>query len=227
MSLKPLDLKSRVADQVYDAIHDAIMNGEFQAGRRLQIRALATELGTSVMPVREAITRLEQIGLVETGPYRGAVVRGFSSEEMQNIYEVRKLLEAQAARQGVLGHSKEIASTLEHLHDDMSGALEARDYVGYLDGNEALLAELYRGSNNPVLLEMIENLWKRGRHIKLVGIKNQMAGGEMEPLVRFQRRLIDAVVNNDPDAAAQATIDSLEAAIDRIEGRVTPAVSDS
>src|SRR5699024_10732466 len=98
MSLQPLDLKSRVADQVYDAIYNAIMSGEFEAGRRLQIRDLATELGTSVMPVREAITRLEQAGIVETGPYRGAVVKGFSSEELHNIYQVRKLLEADAAQ---------------------------------------------------------------------------------------------------------------------------------
>lgn len=221
MSLKPLDLKSRVADQVYDAIHDAIMNGEFEAGRRLQIRALASELGTSVMPVRDAITRLEQAGLVETGPYRGAVVRGFSTEELQNIYQVRQILEAEAARQGVQGHGKEVVAVLEEHHATMNRMLENHDYVGYLDGNEALLTALYQGADNPVLLEIIENLWKRGRHIKLIGIKNQMSGGATEPLVRFQRQLIRAVVDDDPEAAATVTKHSLDAAIERIQGRLT------
>src|SRR5699024_3057263 len=124
MSLQPLDLKSRVADQVYDAIYGAIMNGEFEAGRRLQIRDLATDLGTSVMPVREAITRLEQAGLVETGPYRGAVVKGFSSEELHNIYQVRKLLEAEAAQKGVQGHSKQVVPKLEELLSHMTQRLE-------------------------------------------------------------------------------------------------------
>lgn len=227
MSLKPLNLKTRVADQVYDAIHGAIMSGEFESGRRLQIRDLATELGTSVMPVREAITRLEQAGLVETGPYRGAVVKGFSSEELHNIYQVRKLLEAEAAQQGVQGHTKDIVPKLEALHEGMVHQLEAHDYVAYLDGNDAFLTALYEGASNPVLLEMIENLWNRGRHIKLVGVKNQMAGGAMEPLVRFQRQLIETVVDDDPAAAVKVTHRSLDAALERIQGRVTePSIDD-
>lgn len=221
MSLQPLDLKSRVADQVYDAIYGAIMNGEFEAGRRLQIRDLATDLGTSVMPVREAITRLEQAGLVETGPYRGAVVKGFSSEELHNIYQVRKLLEAEAAQKGVQGHSKQVVPKLEELLSHMTQRLEAHDYVGYLDGNDAFLTELYEGAGNPVLLEVIRNLWNRGRHIKLVGVQNQMAGGAMEPLIRFQRQLIDTVIDDDPEAAANVTQHSLDAALERIQGRLT------
>src|SRR5699024_9942521 len=94
----------------------------------------------------------------------------------------------------------------------MRQQLEAHDYVGYLDGNDAFLTELYTGANNPVLLELIGNLWNRGRHIKLVGVKNQMAGGAMEPLIRFQRQLIDAVIANDPQAAANVTYRSLDAA---------------
>ncbi|HIW45578.1 MAG TPA: GntR family transcriptional regulator [Candidatus Yaniella excrementigallinarum] len=227
MSLQPLDLKSRVADQVYDAIYNAIMSGEFEAGRRLQIRDLATELGTSVMPVREAITRLEQAGIVETGPYRGAVVKGFSSEELHNIYQVRKLLEADAAQKGVEGHSPDVIPKLEDLHLHMRQQLEAHDYVGYLDGNDAFLTELYTGANNPVLLELIGNLWNRGRHIKLVGVKNQMAGGAMEPLIRFQRQLIDAVIANDPQAAANVTYRSLDAALERIQGRLTEPSPDN
>lgn len=221
MSLQPLDLKSRVADQVYDAIYGAIMNGEFEAGKRLQIRDLARDLGTSVMPVREAITRLEQAGLVETGPYRGAVVKGFSPEELHNIYQVRKLLEAEAAQRGVEGHSKDVIPELEELHFRMTERLEAHDYVGYLDGNDAFLTKLYEGAGNPVLLEMIGNLWNRGRHIKLVGVQNQMAGGAMEPLVRFQRQLVDTVVQGDPEAAARVTQHSLDAALERIQGRLT------
>lgn len=226
MSLEPLELKSRVADQVYEAIHDAIMRGDFQAGDPLQIRTLANELGTSVMPVRQALTRLEQIGLVETGPYRGAVVRGFTTAELENIYAVRKLLEVEAARLGVQGHTKGVLPTLEAHHADMVQRLAEHDFVGYLDSNDALLAELYAGANNPVLAELIDNLWKRGRHIKLVGVKNQALNGKVEPLLRFQRRLIEAVETNDQEAAAQTTVESLDMAFERIRGRPTEPLSD-
>ena len=65
MPLARLELGGRVGDQVFSAIHTAILRGELRAGARLRIRDLADELGTSVMPVREAIRRLEEIGLVE------------------------------------------------------------------------------------------------------------------------------------------------------------------
>lgn len=157
----------------------------------------------------------------------GQSLKGFSSEELHNIYQVRKLLEADAAQKGVEGHSPDVIPKLEDLHLHMRQQLEAHDYVGYLDGNDAFLTELYTGANNPVLLELIGNLWNRGRHIKLVGVKNQMAGGAMEPLIRFQRQLIDAVIANDPQAAANVTYRSLDAALERIQGRLTEPSPDN
>ena len=65
---------SLLTDQVFSAIHEAIMSGGIPAGARLRIRDLAAQLGTSPMPVREAIGRLEQAGLAQRVPHKGAVV---------------------------------------------------------------------------------------------------------------------------------------------------------
>lgn len=100
MALNKLDPSMLVADQVFEAIHDGIMSGELPAGHRLLIRDLAAELGTSVMPVREAIRRLEEAGLAEKVPYKGAVVKGLTLEELLHVYDVRRLLEVEAARLG-------------------------------------------------------------------------------------------------------------------------------
>ena len=59
---------SLLADQVYAVIREAILNGEMPAGTRLRVRDLAEQVGTSVMPVREAIRRLEEAGLAERSP---------------------------------------------------------------------------------------------------------------------------------------------------------------
>ena len=69
MSLNKLQPSVLVADQVFEAIHDGIMSGDLPVGHRLLIRELAKDLGTSVMPVREAIRRLEEAGLAEKSPY--------------------------------------------------------------------------------------------------------------------------------------------------------------
>src|SRR5699024_4981041 len=89
MPLSKLQATARVGDQAYDALHTAIVTGEYEAGRRLQIRDLAADLGISVMPVREAIKRLEEVGLVETQPYRGAIVKELSRSELLQIYADR------------------------------------------------------------------------------------------------------------------------------------------
>ena len=81
-------------------IHEAIMSGDLPAGSRLKVRDLAAQVGTSVLPVREAIRRLEEAGLAERSPHKGAVVKGLTLEELVHVYDVRRLLEVAAARSG-------------------------------------------------------------------------------------------------------------------------------
>ena len=79
---------------------DGLTLGELPAGARLRVRDLALQVGTSVMPVREAIRRLEEAGLAERVPHKGAVVKGLTSTELVHVYDVRILLETHAARLG-------------------------------------------------------------------------------------------------------------------------------
>jgi len=129
LRLKP----TLLTDQVYDVLHHAIVNGELPAGSRLRIRDLAEQVGTSVMPVREAIRRLEQAGLAEREPHKGAVVKGLTLAELVHVYGVRRLLEGEAAR---LGSERITAEDCERLHaeyDLMVGAVGDGRVVDYLD----------------------------------------------------------------------------------------------
>ena len=73
MSETQTEIGPRIGDQVFEALQASILSGEYRSGDRLRIRQLAASLGTSVMPVRESLARLEEVGLVETRPPRGAV----------------------------------------------------------------------------------------------------------------------------------------------------------
>lgn len=75
MSETQTEIGPRIGDQVFEAMQASILNGEYRSGQRLRIRQLATALDTSVMPVRESLARLEEVGLVETSPHRSAVVK--------------------------------------------------------------------------------------------------------------------------------------------------------
>ena len=82
----------------YDAIRARILNGEIRPGDRLREVELAGDLGLSRTPVREAIRRLEQEGIVEHAPHKGAVVRLLDQGSVTELYLIREVLEGTAAR---------------------------------------------------------------------------------------------------------------------------------
>jgi DNA-binding GntR family transcriptional regulator len=204
-----------LTDQVYSMIHEAIMNGELPAGSRLRVRDLAEQVGTSVLPVREAIRRLEEAGLAERSPHKGAVVRELTLEELVHVYDVRRLLEVEAARLGAQRIIPEDCEKMQAEYDLMRSATAEGRVVALLDHDEALLTILYNAAGNPVLLEMIRTLWYRCRAYKIVGARGTLDSAGEDSLWRYQQDLIAAARNNDA-AAAAVNEESLLNATDRI-----------
>ena len=87
-----------LADQAYFAIRDEILRGQFRPGRALSRRRLARDLGMSVVPVTEALQRLESDGLVESRARAGTRVRVPTERDVRELYELREALETQSAR---------------------------------------------------------------------------------------------------------------------------------
>lgn len=205
-----------LTDQVYAVIHEAIISGELPAGSRLRVRDLAEQVGTSVMPVREAIRRLEEAGLAEREPHKGAVVKGLTLEELVHVYDVRRLLEGEAARLGAERITPTECKAMRAEYDLMRTAIDERRVVDLLDHDEALLAILYTASGNPVLVSMIRTLWQHCRAYKIVGAQGTLYAEGADSLWRYQKDLVAAAREQD-GAAAQAVSDaSLDNATQRI-----------
>lgn len=90
-----------LADQAYEELQDKIVSGQFSAGQRLMADQLAESLSISQTPVKEALVRLEQEGLVEVASRRASTVRRFTLADIGEIYEARLLLELHAATSGL------------------------------------------------------------------------------------------------------------------------------
>ncbi len=86
-----------LVDHLAATIRSRVLGGEIPTGTRLRQETLAAEFGVSRTPVREALRKLEAMGLVRLEPHRGAVVRGLSAREIREAYEVRADLEGLAA----------------------------------------------------------------------------------------------------------------------------------
>jgi DNA-binding GntR family transcriptional regulator len=211
---------SLLTDQVYSMIHEAIMSGDLPAGTRLRIRELAAQVGTSVMPVREAIRRLEEAGLAERVPHKGAVVRGLTLAELVHVYDVRRLLEVEAARLGSQRISPADIARMQNECELMRTAIAEQRVVAYLDHDEALLTILYGGAGNPVLVSTIQTLWEHCRAYKIVGAQAALHAPGDNSLWKHQQRLVAAARAHDGDAAAAVTNESLIDATARIRAQL-------
>jgi DNA-binding GntR family transcriptional regulator len=207
---------SLLTDQVYETIHEAIMNGDLPAGARLRIRDIAAQVGTSVMPVREAIRRLEEAGLAERVPHKGAVVKGLTLAELVHVYDVRRLLEVEAARLGAQQISPADVDRMQTEYELMQTAIAERRVVALLDHDEALLTILYEAAANPVLVDSIRNLWQHCRAYKIVGAQGTLDTPGDDSLWRYQERLVKAARKGDADDAAAVNNESLINATSRI-----------
>jgi len=215
MALTRVAQPGLLTDRVFDTIHAAIMSGELPAGTQLKVRDLADQVGTSVMPVREAIRRLEESGLAVREPHKGAVVKILSMTELVHTYQVRTLLEVEAARLGGALVTDDDCARMLQLCDQLDRAVEDNDIVAALDYDEALLAVLYTAAGNPVLLESIRGLWQRCRAYKIRGAQRASDMSDRS-LWGYQSRIVAAAQGRDAKAAAKINRESMLSAMDRI-----------
>ena len=215
MALTRIPPAALLTDRVFDTIHAAIMRGDLPGGSQLKVRDLAEQVGTSVMPVREAIRRLEESGLAVREPHKGAVVRSLTTTELVQTYEVRILLEAEAARLGAEQVSDGDCTAMLGLCDQLGPAIETGDVVRFVDLDEAILTVLYTAAGNPVLLESIRGLWQRCRGYKIRGTQRARDLSD-DVLWSFQPRIVAAAQQRDGELAATVTRESLVSATDRL-----------
>ena len=161
-------------EQVKDVLLQRIIRGDLQPGDRLVETRIAHELGTSQAPVREALRDLELLRLVESEPFRGARVRGFSEAELIEVYPVRAVLEELAAREATARHEGDV-SILEAEVDAMRVAAREGDLHSLVQHDFAFHRRIVEAAGNDVLLQCWKTLGVEGP------ITLTIYGTEVEP----------------------------------------------
>jgi DNA-binding GntR family transcriptional regulator len=118
----PKLLRERASDSVYEALRNAILTSAFQPGQRLDVRHLATQLGVSPTPIKEAITRLEAEALIEVRPRSGTFVTAVSPEDIYETFEIRCALECLAGEKAIAHAGPEDIEQLRAIADSMATA---------------------------------------------------------------------------------------------------------
>jgi DNA-binding GntR family transcriptional regulator len=194
------------SDLVAESLRAAILAGRLRPGQTLVERQLATMLGVSKTPVREALIGLTSSGLVVMSRNLGAVVRSLSADEVRKIYELRLLLEpwavGRAAERNGPGNRHAARGALE----DAEAAAAADDQVGFNLANRRFHRELYLNADNDLVTGQLDRMQD------LIALALQVAEvwrGGVRPFGSVEhtehREILEAVEAGDPARAEALT----------------------
>jgi DNA-binding GntR family transcriptional regulator len=144
------------ADFVYESLRNAIWEGRFARGERIREEEIAKSLGVSRTPVREALQRLQQRGLLVVRPGRGFAVAQLSNKQIFDLYAMREILEGSAARFAAQHATESEIAILYQLQKQLSN--EGHDLLALVTLNRRFHQHIYEATHNQYLLEMLEVL---------------------------------------------------------------------
>lgn len=189
-----------LAEKVTDYLREAIVSGRYKAGDRIRQEAVAAEVGTSRIPVREALNRLRDEGLVTLTAHVGARVARLDRDELGEIYLIRERLEPVAIAHSVPRLSDDDIAELEELLQAMEASAEQEDYARWVDLDRRFHLASYRAAELPRLLEIIEGLWNSTQHYRRAYIRRPelLAVAQSE-----HREIMAAIARHEPDEVAE------------------------
>jgi DNA-binding GntR family transcriptional regulator len=142
--------------RAYEAIRDQIITGKLDGRRHLTEEVFVRDFGISKSPIREALNRLESEGLIRISPRRGTFVAELSIHDVEEIFELRKVLEGLAVRDAVL--DRETLSQMRASVQAASVFLRKNDVLSYTREDTKFHSLLAQSSKNSRLRKILENI---------------------------------------------------------------------
>lgn len=214
-----------LADEVYLALKEYVLDSVLAPGDRLNIDALATEFGVSPTPIREGLARLAAENLVDAESYRGYFVKPMPTPaEMADLFEVRKLLEVYAVRQAATRPSMSQIVEMERLLYEMGGpdlSPQFHEYRQFSILDQRFHEALIRLAGSPALLASWRAL---NVHVAAARFFRSLGLVDVQHSVTEHAAILGALVSGDTDTAVGAVEVHVDAGLRRsLHGYQTPA----
>ncbi len=204
-----------LAEKAFISLHQAILTGKLRPGERIPIEDLASTLDMSPMPVREAIRRLDSLGLVENVPHKGARITALSITDLREIYEARLSIEplaiARAAQQFNDEDAARAKAVLAAMRSEPVGSVEL------WRAHSELHMTLYRAARSAWVLRLIQPLWESSERYRLA----MTTKADSSRNVRNHELLVQACVRHDPERAARELINHLVTTANSLAAQLT------
>lgn len=204
-----------ISSKVVRVVREAIQSGEFAPGQRLVERTLASQLGVSHIPVREALTRLADEGLVQRTPRRGARVAVLTREDLLEISSLRIVLEQFVCHRVQAVWSDTIETQLREIVDSMVAASKRGDVSQVFMLDQLFHESLWEFADHKLLLEIASQL--RGRiNGFLLAANRSLASQDLMDHAATHYNLIHALASGDASRANEEMSSHIQIASDRI-----------
>ena len=198
--------RGRLSDNAYHYLRDGIMRGEFPTGSVLAESEIAETLGSSRTPVRQALGRLLQEGLLEIGSRRQVIVRGFTPEHREEILLLREALEGLALTRACEVMTVDDIDYLRLLLIRQGRAASDGREDDFLDLDEEFHLRIVEGARLPILYDFLGQL--RG-FVRVARLGAPRPSIVLQQVVAEHSEIVDAVERRDVDAAVAALMTHL------------------
>jgi DNA-binding GntR family transcriptional regulator len=197
--------RNGLAVEVYERLIDALLRGSLGPGDRLIQDKLAEDLDVSRTPVRDALLRLHEEGVIEPSGRRGYVVRALSESDVRHLYEARYAIEGYAA--SVVAERGEVAlSRIRATFEEVAKRKPRSSRQSY-EANRAFHRAVVEAAGNPRLLDFFDVTWGRG--VAGLVYHNFYVASPHQQFVRDHEALLREMAGGDGDRARRAMIDHI------------------
>lgn len=202
-------------DVVFNTLRKAILTGKLKPGERLMEVHLASRLGVSRTPIREAIRKLELEGLVIMIPRRGAEVAQITEKSLKDVLEVRRALDALSVELACDRITEEEIRTLKDACDEFENAVKGKEVSVIAKADVALHDIIVQAAGNQRLQQLVNNLAEQMYRYRFVYIKDE---SQHEKLIAEHKEIYESIAKRDKERASKAAkihIDNQEKSIIR------------
>lgn len=188
-------------DVVFHTLREAILKGELKPGERLMELQLASKLGVSRTPIREAIRMLEQEGLAVTIPRKGAEVARMTEKDMEDVLQIREVLDELAVKLACDNITREEIKELEKKMFQFEGSIRQDDIKKIAQADVAFHDVIYRAAGNVKLMTMLDNLREQIYRYRVEYLKDEKA---YPTLIREHREILAALEKHEKKKVVEA-----------------------
>ncbi|MGQ9598909.1 MAG: GntR family transcriptional regulator [Anaerolineae bacterium] len=206
--------KGPLREQVRDQIKNLILTNYLRPGQPIVIDRLASELGVSHTPVREALAMLEHEGLVETRPYGTPQVAEIDASHVYNVWEMRLLLEGWAVKRSVLRLPEEAFDELEQFLESARREARQSRYEAHVQSDIAMHNLILQATDNSLFERMARLVSDQSIRVRWL-VETIATVEEVLEIIDEHLALLDALRARDPELAHQRLTLHLKAGLER------------